>query len=242
MELSTIFLRSILAITLGLLLNACGGGDSQTPAPNVTLSVAANPTTVPAGGTAQITAIVTNDPGNKGVTWKVACFTSVRHTFCYRDRQRYSDDLHGPQYSSCLRYTNHDYRHVCGQSIGVKICECYIFGSDGFRNSFFADGECWRHCPIHCNGHEGSLKPRRHMECFMRNCAVRNGFAVINCERNCDYLHRACDSSCWRSIGHNHGHFRRRRLIRICQRYCTGNECCGHAWFSYRAGRGLNSI
>lgn len=44
--------------------------------PEIIVNVAAGPTTVLAGGTAQFTATVTNDPPNKGVTWAVSCSAS----------------------------------------------------------------------------------------------------------------------------------------------------------------------
>ena len=51
----------------------CGGGTISTPPPAVSVSVSAGTTTVQAGATTQVTATVTNDSANKGVTWSVSC-------------------------------------------------------------------------------------------------------------------------------------------------------------------------
>lgn len=51
---------------------ACGGG-SHTPPKQLTVTVTITPTTLQAGGTAQVSATVANDSSGKGVTWAVTC-------------------------------------------------------------------------------------------------------------------------------------------------------------------------
>src|ERR1700761_1999964 len=62
---------------------ACGGGGSNPPNPpaiSVSLSPAP-PATVTAGQTASLTAVVSNDSSNGGVTWSVTCGSSSCGTF-----------------------------------------------------------------------------------------------------------------------------------------------------------------
>ena len=66
-----------LDLVLTVAIAGCGGSGStsttseiQSP---VTVSVALDPSTVPAGGSVQVTATVINDLSNKGVTWTVSC-------------------------------------------------------------------------------------------------------------------------------------------------------------------------
>src|ERR1700751_3514568 len=75
MKHSVRILLSIVLTGFLIAIDACGGGKSQTPTPppNVTLTITANPTTLQAGGTAQVSAMVSNDPSTKGVTWTVSC-------------------------------------------------------------------------------------------------------------------------------------------------------------------------
>jgi len=59
-------------------LTACGGGGAGTSLPtitplDITVSVAAQAGTAQPGATAQITATVSNDSSDAGVTWSVAC-------------------------------------------------------------------------------------------------------------------------------------------------------------------------
>jgi dienelactone hydrolase len=70
------FALSLLALLSGVLA-ACGGdsGSGSVPPP-ITISVAANPDIVQPGSTAQVTATVSNDPSNSGVTWSVSCPTA----------------------------------------------------------------------------------------------------------------------------------------------------------------------
>lgn len=57
-------------VVLAVSTFGCGGG---TPPPVISVFVSAGTTTVQAGATTQITATVTNDSANKGVTWTVSC-------------------------------------------------------------------------------------------------------------------------------------------------------------------------
>jgi predicted dienelactone hydrolase len=66
-------LRLLAVISLSIFFNDCGGSNSQNPPPNVTITVTSNVSTLLAGGTAQVTATVANDPAHKGVTWSVSC-------------------------------------------------------------------------------------------------------------------------------------------------------------------------
>ncbi len=64
-------------------LTSCGGGGGSTPPPaaiSVALSPAA-PTSLVAGGTASLTAVVSNDSNNAGVRWTVSCGGSSCGTF-----------------------------------------------------------------------------------------------------------------------------------------------------------------
>lgn len=64
---------------LSLCLVAWGGGSAGTSTPatttplDVTVNVAVSPGSAQPGGTAQVTAVVNNDPSNSGVTWSVSC-------------------------------------------------------------------------------------------------------------------------------------------------------------------------
>ena len=65
------------------LLTACGGGSKTLPTPPaiaVALSPAA-PTSLVAGGTASLTAVVSNDSSNAGVRWTVSCGSSSCGSF-----------------------------------------------------------------------------------------------------------------------------------------------------------------
>jgi hypothetical protein len=58
-------------------ITGCGGSSSTVPnLPNVSVSITQSATTIQAGGTVQLTALVTNDPTNKGVNWTVSCPTA----------------------------------------------------------------------------------------------------------------------------------------------------------------------
>ncbi len=64
-------------------LTACGGGSKTPPTPPaiaLALSPAA-PTSLVAGGTASLTAVVSNDSNNAGVRWTVTCSSSSCGTF-----------------------------------------------------------------------------------------------------------------------------------------------------------------
>jgi len=67
-------LRLVAAITLIALFSACGGESSPPPPPpDVRISLTSSASAILAGDAAQITAVVNNDPTNKGVSWKVDC-------------------------------------------------------------------------------------------------------------------------------------------------------------------------
>ena len=66
--------RALLAAILLAGIYGCGGGSA--PPPEITVSVSPTSASVQAGGTKTITATVTNDSKNQGVTWKVSCSTS----------------------------------------------------------------------------------------------------------------------------------------------------------------------
>src|SRR4029077_20773499 len=67
-----VWLTDMLGV-LVLVVSNFGCGGSSTPPHPISVSVAAGTTTVQAGATAQVTAAVTNDSANKGVTWTVSC-------------------------------------------------------------------------------------------------------------------------------------------------------------------------
>src|ERR1700687_4522787 len=71
---------SLAAMLIALLVafsnSGCGGGTSATLSTTplvISVSVSPGTVTVQAGATAQFTASVANDSGNKGVTWTVTC-------------------------------------------------------------------------------------------------------------------------------------------------------------------------
>ncbi len=67
-----------------LWLTACGGGGSTPPTPPPAISVALNPappTSLVTSATASITAVVSNDSKNGGVTWSVTCAASPCGSF-----------------------------------------------------------------------------------------------------------------------------------------------------------------
>ena len=66
---------TLIALLVALNDSGCGGGTGATSITvlPITVSVIASPTSVQAGATAQITATVSNDSANKGVTWTVTC-------------------------------------------------------------------------------------------------------------------------------------------------------------------------
>jgi hypothetical protein len=80
-SLKTILMSSVAAIAF--VAAACGGGGSNPPTPPA-ISVAlspAPPTTITAGQTASLTAVVSNDSANAGVTWSVTCSVSSCGSF-----------------------------------------------------------------------------------------------------------------------------------------------------------------
>jgi dienelactone hydrolase len=73
-RISFVGIQELLVVLVLVVSNfGCGGGTSSTPPPAISVSVSAGTTTVQAGATTQVTATVTNDPANKGVTWTVSC-------------------------------------------------------------------------------------------------------------------------------------------------------------------------
>jgi len=60
-------------ITATSLANASVSNLATVTVLGTAVTVTANPTTVPIGTTSQVTATVTSDPSNKGVTWTVSC-------------------------------------------------------------------------------------------------------------------------------------------------------------------------
>ncbi len=70
---------SVLLILFGftsvITLTGCSGsgGSTTPPPPVISVSVSADSTSVPAGGTASVTATVGQDSSARGVTWKVSC-------------------------------------------------------------------------------------------------------------------------------------------------------------------------
>ena len=80
-KLKTILMSSIAAVAFAAA--ACGGGGGNGPNPpaiSVSLSPAP-PTSITAGATASLTAVVSNDSSNGGVTWSVTCGSSSCGTF-----------------------------------------------------------------------------------------------------------------------------------------------------------------
>jgi hypothetical protein len=77
--------KSILSFalaSLALALAGCGGGGSPTPPPSIAVAFSpAPPTALIVGATTPLTAVVTNDASNGGVTWSVTCNTSSCGTF-----------------------------------------------------------------------------------------------------------------------------------------------------------------
>ncbi len=79
-------------LVVSLLLAACGGGGGgggggakYTPAPPP-ISVSVTSANVQVNGTQQLTATVSNDPANRGVTWTL----TQSGTACSKDRIRWS--------------------------------------------------------------------------------------------------------------------------------------------------------
>jgi ferredoxin len=70
------FVLAVTALTLSLI--ACGGGGSSpTPPASVSVALSATPpTSLATSATLSLTANVSNDSANKGVTWTVSCGTS----------------------------------------------------------------------------------------------------------------------------------------------------------------------
>ena len=74
MERATAVFLTVLAFASIAILSSCSGSSSMTPPhADITVSVAADSTSVPAGGAASVTATVGQDSSNLGVTWKVSC-------------------------------------------------------------------------------------------------------------------------------------------------------------------------
>jgi hypothetical protein len=80
-SLKTILMSSIAGIAF--VAAACGGGGGNGPnPPAISVSFSpAPPTTVTAGQTASLTAVVSNDSSSGGVTWSVTCGSSSCGTF-----------------------------------------------------------------------------------------------------------------------------------------------------------------
>ena len=65
---------SILAIIFLISLMGCGGSSSSTPPPSISVAFnPAPPTSLQVNATASLTAVVSNDSANAGVTWSVTC-------------------------------------------------------------------------------------------------------------------------------------------------------------------------
>src|SRR5882762_7976943 len=61
--------RLLLLVAI-VVLSGCGGGSQQIVPPTVVVTITtAPPASLPIGGTASVTATVTNDTANAGVTW-----------------------------------------------------------------------------------------------------------------------------------------------------------------------------
>jgi dienelactone hydrolase len=78
MKRTASFALALLGFTSVTIIAGCGGGSGSPAitAPPLTVSVSADSTSVPAGGQANFTATVSNDPSGKGVTWTVSCSAS----------------------------------------------------------------------------------------------------------------------------------------------------------------------
>ena len=67
----------LVAVSLAIVLAACGGKSSSTPPPQISIAFAgapyAPPTSMTAGGQSGIAAVVTNGPQNAEVSWSVTC-------------------------------------------------------------------------------------------------------------------------------------------------------------------------
>src|SRR2546426_719116 len=75
MQRSVSLVLSVSTLAVVMLLAACGGGGNPVIAgPAISVSVAPSGVSlIPAGSTNAFTATVSNDSGNKGVTWSVSC-------------------------------------------------------------------------------------------------------------------------------------------------------------------------
>ena len=79
-SLKTILMSSITAVAFAAA--ACGGGGSNPNPPAISVALSSStPTTVTAGQTAALTATVSNDSSNAGVSWSVTCNGSDCGTF-----------------------------------------------------------------------------------------------------------------------------------------------------------------
>jgi hypothetical protein len=79
-SLKTILMSSIAGIAFAAA--ACGGGGNGPNPPAISVSLSpAPPASVTAGATASLTAVVSNDSSNGGVTWSVTCGSSSCGTF-----------------------------------------------------------------------------------------------------------------------------------------------------------------
>ena len=71
---ATSVLLTVFAFASIASLTGCGGSSPMNPPPPViSVSVTADSTSVPAGGTSGVTATVNQDSSNRGVTWKISC-------------------------------------------------------------------------------------------------------------------------------------------------------------------------
>src|SRR2546425_1217502 len=78
MKRTASFALALLGFTSVTIIAGCGGGGSPTiTVPPLTVSVSADSTSVLAGGQANFTATVSNDPSGRGVTWTVSCSASL---------------------------------------------------------------------------------------------------------------------------------------------------------------------
>jgi hypothetical protein len=80
-SLKTILMSGIAAVAF--VAAACGGGGGNGPnPPSISVSISpAPPTSIVAGATASLTAVVSNDSSSGGVTWSVTCGSSSCGTF-----------------------------------------------------------------------------------------------------------------------------------------------------------------